>query len=696
MAINPNVISGPFTSDGITLAYPFTFNVDDATEVQVLANGVVLSSALYSVVLNADGTGTVMLNAAQPVSTIILLALNPNFQQVTQYVNQGAYSLSSINAALQRLSIKDNFLKSLFSRTAMTKIGVQAPSFGALVDGQALAYSSAGNELVTIPNTSAEVAADVAAAQALLTSTQALFNSSVAITPYHFGAVGWTPSNYVPGASTIGAPDDTAALQAFFNFIFSGVACKADLTGQFVISAPLTMGPAARYLFASLSIVGNLTLIAANGSAMVNMLTMNNMTSYPVQGKLTLIGTGGYLYSSRTVRNGLTFSGINTSTGWTGGIYCQYFQEWGVNASITDTNFLAYFNCPLLEAYGCGSGDISQSMTYALQSVWSTPVNVGTNNNQAQTTTINVATLPPAFLDATLATYPSSVLLNGKPYQIQSINRTNGKISISPWILSGDPVSGTLTYVFGGGLVETGANTNINNWSHVTTSVVGYGVLGASLFPSMLTRLTVQQTAIGYGHGIIGGVSTGGGASDFYSENDCVFDFVSYIDMSDRGALSQATFNSAHEYNKLKWACIMGNDGTNDRSQFGLYGINFPRDFGLWEKGTIDYVNAYAAINIGHGGALKRWSNQNAFTVYLQPFTTADWTLRGRDSTVLVIGGNGATGGPTGVTTVNAALFAGKTVNGAVSVAFPAYAKPIMILITADPVSGNFTAWQMN
>lgn len=107
---------GPFTGNGSTTAFPFTFKVIAATDLSVVmtnsATGVSNTLALtanYTVALNADQNnsagGTVTLLSPLATGHTLMISSAASYLQPTNLTNGGGFYPSVINDALDRLTI---------------------------------------------------------------------------------------------------------------------------------------------------------------------------------------------------------------------------------------------------------------------------------------------------------------------------------------------------------------------------------------------------------------------------------------------------------------------------------------------------------------------------------------------------------------------------------------------------------------
>jgi len=116
MSVTSNIRkAGPYTGNGITTAYPFTFKVFNASEVFVVqadtsGNETALAlTADYTVTLNANQDanpgGTVNMLLAPAVGITITLTSSVDATQSLTLTNQGGFYPSVVNDALDRLTI---------------------------------------------------------------------------------------------------------------------------------------------------------------------------------------------------------------------------------------------------------------------------------------------------------------------------------------------------------------------------------------------------------------------------------------------------------------------------------------------------------------------------------------------------------------------------------------------------------------
>lgn len=130
--------AGPYSPNGATTVFPFFFAARSSDEVLVSIDGVVINSSLYTVTLNADfNKGAVIFDTA-PVGSALIVASDPMFTQGTSIGNQAAFLPKTIEEALDRAAIRDNWLK---ARTASADLPI-----GSVVDALGLSSANAPSQ----------------------------------------------------------------------------------------------------------------------------------------------------------------------------------------------------------------------------------------------------------------------------------------------------------------------------------------------------------------------------------------------------------------------------------------------------------------------------------------------------------------------------------------------------------------------
>lgn len=178
--------AGPYTGNGATVAFPFSFKVFAADELRVVRTDLAgLESDLsmgsdYSVTLNAnqDATpgGTVTMAAAPGSGLLITITSKlPNLQPM-DLTNQGAFYPKVLNNALDRLTILVQQLAEQVGRTLRTPISSNVSPddiVSGLVTSAASAVAAADRALMEAANAAASADRAVSAAAAAVAAASA-------------------------------------------------------------------------------------------------------------------------------------------------------------------------------------------------------------------------------------------------------------------------------------------------------------------------------------------------------------------------------------------------------------------------------------------------------------------------------------------------------------------------------------------
>lgn len=156
-----DTVAGPFTPNGVTVAFPFTFKAVSASEVIVVDEaGTALSSALYSVALNAGEGGTVTFSVAPLLAdyAAIYVVGDPALTQPSDFDNAGpSYNPAALTRAFDRAAIRDLKIQAELDRALMVPFGEAGhaiPSRASLI-GKFL-VGDAGGDLVPSTGTGAD------------------------------------------------------------------------------------------------------------------------------------------------------------------------------------------------------------------------------------------------------------------------------------------------------------------------------------------------------------------------------------------------------------------------------------------------------------------------------------------------------------------------------------------------------------
>lgn len=131
--------AGPFTGNGSTTAFPFTFKVFEHSDLLVIQSDdldvettLVLDSD-YSVTLNADQDanpgGTVTLSTALTTDYHLVIDSNVPDTQETDLTNMGGFYPETVNDALDRLTIQIQQLRAVVNRSITLPVTAEDGDF---------------------------------------------------------------------------------------------------------------------------------------------------------------------------------------------------------------------------------------------------------------------------------------------------------------------------------------------------------------------------------------------------------------------------------------------------------------------------------------------------------------------------------------------------------------------------------------
>lgn len=146
-------VSGPFTPNGVAVSFPFDFKADSASEVIVVdEDGTPLSSALYSVALNAGEGGTVTFSTAPLLVDYaeLYIVSEPAMTQLSDFGNSGpSFNPVSLTRALDRAAIRDLALQAQIDRAIKMPFGSTSLDVPADRAGQFLSFDVDGTPIVS-------------------------------------------------------------------------------------------------------------------------------------------------------------------------------------------------------------------------------------------------------------------------------------------------------------------------------------------------------------------------------------------------------------------------------------------------------------------------------------------------------------------------------------------------------------------
>lgn len=243
-----NAYSGPYTANGVTVTFPFTFKVLSTSQVSVVirVDGVdtTVSTGSYAVTLSGSSpsSGSVVFNTA-PTSGEIYVLLSPEFSQDIEFADGAAWIAKPVNDGYDQSALRDQSLKRDVGRALLAPVGEVLAQLPLATEraGKFQAYDAAGDPVMA-SGTGADAALRSDIAQTSGTSLLGFIQSATGavattaadvlhgiITPEQFGAVG------------DGSTDDyTAFVNAMNAAVTRGVRLVCDGTKTYAIGPQMT------------------------------------------------------------------------------------------------------------------------------------------------------------------------------------------------------------------------------------------------------------------------------------------------------------------------------------------------------------------------------------------------------------------------------------------------------------------------
>lgn len=150
-----SAISGPFTPNGVTVTFPFTFKAASAAEVIVVdEDGAALSSALYTVTVDDDEGGSVTFSTAPSAAQYdeLYIVSDPLMTQSADFGNAGpSFNPRSLTSAIDKAAVRDLALNMKLDRTLQVPFGEDGLSLPSAADrtGKYLAFDVDGDPVAS-------------------------------------------------------------------------------------------------------------------------------------------------------------------------------------------------------------------------------------------------------------------------------------------------------------------------------------------------------------------------------------------------------------------------------------------------------------------------------------------------------------------------------------------------------------------
>jgi len=537
-----------------------------------------------------------------------------------------------------------------------TSAAVTIGTYDNIIDSSAYVFST-----LAASNGSSLIGYTQGSANAVATTVQTKLREFVSV--QDFGAVG------------DGVANDTAAVQAFFNYIAANDVGTAYCNGKFLISSGVYYGDGATQV-ATLRIEGYADFIAAN--AIDTLVDFRSSANLIWDGAVKALGIGGTSYASRTCRVGIRVGGssltVSSARAKFGTLRANFFYDTGLSVETYST--LTDFGN--VRAGYCGSGKTGFSLT----SNWSNPVNSGSSNSVGQRTVIDVTTLPPTNLET-----PIIVNISGQPYYVISVDTVNSKLTLFPWVDS-TLASGSLIYMFGGGVHVKGSDAGICGFNQIDSTGCGFGLWTTALYGVIVDRIVSQNCGAGFAYGFDYNASNVGFTLNGYYAETNDFDLIKVTGSFIAGGtnIHGGVIITDYENNYAKWAsCAAPRDSGNELFEPGL------------SSNQVIVISAGMSHEYLTPG--NNWQETSS-TYSLFPTNTPTHKIFQRDNwtinlqtpkddlnrlfgygfdTLTIIGATNTNGNPTGTFTFNAPV--GYTVNGGASAAFAGFTGPAVFQI---------------
>lgn len=147
-----NAISGPYTTNGVTTVFPFTFTAPSDDEVDVVlvdSAGIETSLSGYSVTLGQEAGGSVNFSLPPAAGYSLYILLDPSFRQEIAFENGSAWRAEPVNEGYDRSAARDQVLRRDVGRAFKMpldpeKVAGKFPVVG--VGGSAEFASGTGND----------------------------------------------------------------------------------------------------------------------------------------------------------------------------------------------------------------------------------------------------------------------------------------------------------------------------------------------------------------------------------------------------------------------------------------------------------------------------------------------------------------------------------------------------------------------
>jgi hypothetical protein len=324
-----------------------------------------------------------------------------------------------------------------------------------------------------------------------------------AITPFMFGAIG--SAKLDDTVSVLSAlPDDTAALQSFFDFCATNVV-DANWSGAFGVTASLTIGGVFGENQHAYRDTGSFdgAIYLGVKSDIEGAVIINQARRQAHFGPIFITGpaTGYPNYADRLFDIGIDFVDKALGQTWEG-IFVGYARIAGVLVRNRATASDNVFHNDLRSCffYGCGGGSNFPNAS-TITTTYSGHTRSGPNGGGDavfQRSTLRVATLPPPLLGSPPhfgdAGLPIFVRASGRIHHVMTLDRSSKVVTLYPELSTAD-AAGRLEWIYGGGLCIVGGDSGITT-GKVSSQNCSAGYIAGSAYNGDIVA-TLQDNYIG-------------------------------------------------------------------------------------------------------------------------------------------------------------------------------------------------------
>lgn len=446
------------------------------------------------------------------------------------------------------------------------------------------------------------------------------------------------------GAVGDGITDDTSALNAFFAYIAANNVASAQCYGTFLVSGKITFSGSA----ASTTRVDFAATFNSNFAAEDEIFLVQGIFALQFTGKLTINGSGGTTYASRSNGRGVVF---NNCTRFEADYIEVSFVKYDAvrvlgSSTLTTIHYLKAWYC----GGGAGTGATTKSFTF------SAAANTGSSGSTSQTTVLTVSPGSVGYLTAD----ESLLKIGSTLHFVTAVDNTTGSVTIFPWIENG--IASGSAYVYAGaGYFGQGGDNSAVSIGTLDTLVCGIGVYNRALYPASISSHVSQNCGVGH---IIGSNISSGSVAGFTR--------YSYYESNDFDIVQLTTFNVGYVFGATTALTMSKALKVAPRLTSGVFSpfFTFFNGLSIGIDGLLHESRTFAAS----GGS------QSPLDAKLSPFSTPVYTQRGNSGVInllsddnnqrafaindllIVVSGTGVGGRPTGSFTLTPE--AGYSING--------------------------------